>query len=110
VRVRRVERGLELSGVLSRERPDLVDLSLRIDPVEIETGHRKDLGRRGVRVLQDLARLRRFAEEVSAPFAGGEALRERALARAGLPREDTRYDRDECEKSFSPERQHPGSV
>jgi hypothetical protein len=68
---------------------------------------RDDLAGRLVRVLQDLRGLRRFTEKVPAPFARRETLREDALARAGLPGEDPGDDREEPEKDFSPERQHP---
>ena len=67
---RRIERGRELSGVIRSQFPDLVDLTLRIDAVEIEAGHREDRGRGRVRVLQ----------EVAAALAGRESRGQRLLA------------------------------
>ena len=65
---------------------------------------------RGVCVLQDLAGLRRFSEEVSPPFARGQPVGEETLTRSRLPGENGRRERHENQEAFSPERQHPGSV
>ena len=97
-----VERRREFSGLIRPERPRLLDLSVRVDAIKVEPRHGHDLGCRGVCVLQDLAGLRRFSEEVSPPFARGQPVGEETLTRSRLPGENGRRERHENQEAFSP--------
>jgi hypothetical protein len=105
-----VERRRELSRFVGPERPRFLDLSVRVDAIEIEASHRDDLRGRGVGVFQDLSGLRGLSEEVTPSFAGGEPVGEDPLTRSRLPGENGRHDRHENQDNFSPERQHPQLV
>ena len=63
----------------ARHGPDFFDLAVVADPVEVEARDGEDLGGGGEGVLQDLAKVRRLAEEVSALLAGREARRRASL-------------------------------
>jgi hypothetical protein len=96
--------------LVARERPDLLDLAVRGDPVEVEAVHREDVECGAVRVPEDLSRLGRLAEEVSTALPGREAAAETPLTNARTPGEEAGGDGNEDEEDLSPERQHPKSV
>ncbi len=98
----RIPNGTSVVG-RAGERPVLVDLVRRVDPVQVERVDGEDLGGRPIGVAQDLGGVRRLAEQVAPAIPRLEPARERTNAGAEAPGAHARRDRGGGEKEIHPE-------